>query len=394
MPTDIKADIVLAGGGLANGLLAYRLSVTRPDLSILLLERDEEPGGNHTWSFHAADLDTNQHAWISPFVTCRWGAQEVHFPNRTRRLAAGYRSIASERFRVVLRDRLRDRIVTGATVEELSATEVRLTDGRRIGARAVVDGMGRPPEGRFMLGYQKFVGLELELAEPHGLDAPIIMDARVEQQDGYRFVYVLPFSPKSVLVEDTYYSDAPDLSRDVVRQRVRDYVSARGWPVRRILREEAGVLPIVMAGDFEGFLTDGTPGVARTGLAGAFCHPVTGYSLPDAVRVADLVAGLSDLSGPAIAQAVEAYARERWRQQRFLRLLSRMLFLAADPGQRRRVMERFYGLPEALISRFYAGSPTFGDKARTLSGRPPVPIRRALPLLDEAAVMRRAGVGR
>ncbi|MEJ1938073.1 lycopene cyclase family protein, partial [Nostoc sp. NIES-2111] len=111
--------------------------------------------------------------------------------------------------------------------------------GRRFGARAVVDGTGRPPEGRFMLGYQKFVGLELELAEPHGLDAPIIMDARVEQQDGYRFVYVLPFSPTSVLVEDTYYSDTSGLDRDVVRQRVRAYVSARGWPVRRILREEA-----------------------------------------------------------------------------------------------------------------------------------------------------------
>jgi lycopene beta-cyclase len=88
------------------------------------------------------------------------------------------------------------------------------------------------------------------------------------------------------------------------------------------------------------------------------------------------------------------YARERWRRQRFLRLLSRMLFLAAEPGQRRRVMERFYGLPEALIARFYAGVPTLGDKARTLSGRPPVPIRRALPLLNENAVMRRVGVGR
>jgi lycopene beta-cyclase len=55
-----------------------------------------------------------------------------------------------------------------------------------------------------------------------------------------------------------------------------------------------------------------------------------------------------------------------------------MLFLAADPAERYRVLERFYGLDEALIARFYAGRSTAADKLRIVAGKPPVPVGRAL----------------
>ena len=59
-------------------------------------------------------------------------------------------------------------------------------------------------------------------------------------------------------------------------------------------------------------------------------------------------------------------------------MLNKMLFIAADPDQRYKVLQRFYGLDASLISRFYAGQSTFADKVRVLSGKPPVPIGRAL----------------
>jgi lycopene beta-cyclase len=58
-----------------------------------------------------------------------------------------------------------------------------------------------------------------------------------------------------------------------------------------------------------------------------------------------------------------------------------MLFQAAEPERRYLVMQRFYRLPEPLIRRFYAGSLTAADRVRILSGRPPVPLRRALQCL-------------
>ena len=60
-----------------------------------------------------------------------------------------------------------------------------------------------------------------------------------------------------------------------------------------------------------------------------------------------------------------------------------MLFNAADPPQRWRVMQRFYSLPAGLIERFYAGKSTFRDKFRTLAGVPPVRISRAIKAIME-----------
>jgi lycopene beta-cyclase len=60
-----------------------------------------------------------------------------------------------------------------------------------------------------------------------------------------------------------------------------------------------------------------------------------------------------------------------------------MMFRAAEPSERYRILERFYRLPEPLISRFYEGSLTWRDRVRILTGRPPVPVGRALKCLFE-----------
>ena len=86
-------DIILAGGGLANGLLAWRLRTHRPELRILLLEQGNALGGNHTWSFHDGDLDAAQQAWLAPLIGARWPGYDVVFPEYARTLDSGYASI-------------------------------------------------------------------------------------------------------------------------------------------------------------------------------------------------------------------------------------------------------------------------------------------------------------
>ena len=46
------------------------------------------------------------------------------------------------------------------------------------------------------------------------------MDATVPQLDGYRFIYVLPFSRRRVLIEDTIYADSPVMDSAAIEQRV------------------------------------------------------------------------------------------------------------------------------------------------------------------------------
>jgi lycopene beta-cyclase len=60
-----------------------------------------------------------------------------------------------------------------------------------------------------------------------------------------------------------------------------------------------------------------------------------------------------------------------------------MLFRAAEPQKRYRVLQHFYRLPDALIGRFYAGQLTTWDKVRVLTGRPPVPLGKALSSMRE-----------
>jgi lycopene beta-cyclase len=118
-------------------------------------------------------------------------------------------------------------------------------------------------------------------------------------------------------------------------------------------------------------------------LRAALFHPSTGYSLPDAAALADTICGLTMIDAPSIARLVRERSVRLWHDRAFFRLLNRMLFRAARPSERYRVLERFYGLPEALIARFYAARLTGLDKVRILSGKPPVPITAALRCIGE-----------
>ena len=200
-------DLILVGGGLANGLIAWRLRTERPELRLLLIERDAHLGGNHTWSFHDGDLSAQQHAWLAPLVATRWPRYEVIFPQHARTMESGYASIASGDFARVIEAALGDCLRLDTPIQELTPTSVRLASGEVLQARAVIDGRGMRHSRHLALGYQTFLGQEVRLAAPHGLEAPMIMDASVEQQGGYRFVYVLPFGPDRVLIEDTHYVD-------------------------------------------------------------------------------------------------------------------------------------------------------------------------------------------
>lgn len=370
-------DLILVGGGLANGLIAWRLAELHPALRLLLLERGPVLGGDHTWSFHQDDLTPQQHAWLAPLVSHRWPGYEVRFPERRRILHGGYASITSAHFDAKLCARLVGQVQLGNKVCSLSPQRVELADGSSLSAGAVIDGRGPRSSPHLALGYQKFLGREVRLAAPHGLDMPVLMDAGVAQREGYRFVYLLPFGPDRLLIEDTYYADGETLAPAALRAWIDDYAAQHGWRILEVLREEQGVLPIILSGDLEGFCRE-MGDQPCSGLAAGLFHATTGYSLPHAVRLTERIAALPRLDAASLAAETQATLRAEWRRQGFFRLLNRMLFLAGAPEDRWRVMQRFYGLPEALIRRFYAGRLHAGDKLRILTGKPPVPLVQAL----------------
>ena len=368
---------VLVGGGLANCLIAYRLHLLAPERRIVLLERESELGGNHTWCFHSSDVTDEQLDWLDPLLEHSWPDYEIRFPALSRRLGGGYHCMTSERLHAVVKRALGDSVVCGATVETVAPESVELADGRRFDDVTVVDGRGDPGNATFDVGYQKFVGRVVELERPHGLRAPILMDATVEQIDGFRFLYTLPFGERHMLIEDTRYSENSDLDRSGMRNEIARYAESMGWRIKHTEREEEGVLPVVMGGDIDAYWS-AAPGVPRSGIRAGLFHYVTGYSLPEAVGLADEIAARPGVPSADLYRQVRNRSRTLWRRGRFYRLLNRMLFRAAVPDQRYRVLQHFYRLPEDLVHRFYAGRTTLFDRFRILSGKPPVPIARAV----------------
>ncbi|MFM9935656.1 MAG: lycopene beta-cyclase CrtY [Novosphingobium sp.] len=376
---DLGADIAVLGGGLAGGLIALALAKSRPELRVMVVERDERLGGNHVWSFFATDLPEGGTALVEPLIAARWDDYEVRFPAVRRHLRTPYHSITSARLDAAVRSALpAEMVLCGCDIASVAADRVMLHDGRTIAAGAVIDARGSAGLPHMTGGWQKFLGQLVRTAAPHGLDRPIVMDATVAQHDGYRFVYCLPFSANEVFVEDTYYSDGPDVDAALLRERIGAYCAAAGWQVAEILGEESGVLPVVGRGDWAAFRAGHEkPGVALAGVRAGLLHPLTGYSFPSALAFALDLARQRDVSGGALAAWSQAWATRHWRGGGFYRMLTKMLFASVTPDKRYLLLQRFYRLDAAMIERFYAGNSTFADRVHVLSGRPPVPLFKA-----------------
>lgn len=374
-----RSDVVIAGGGLSGGLIALALRRLRPDIAVTLLEGGETLGGNHRWSWFASDLDEAGDALMARFRKAEWQGYDVAFPQLERRLSTPYCSLASFDFDAGLRRELApETIRTRCVVEHCAPDGVILAGGESVPARTVIDCRGFTGSRHLGGGWQVFLGRHMRTSSPHGVRRPLIMDARVEQHGGYRFVYVLPVGADELFIEDTYYQDSARLDRSALSRRLDDYVAGQGW-AGEPLSHEAGVLPVITSGNFRAYAQQCQLGrVPQAGARALLAHPLTSYTLPQAAATAQLVADNADLPGDQLAALLASHAQHHWNQTAYFRLLGRMLFQAAEPAQRYRVFQRFYRLDEGLIERFYAARPTAADKLRVLTGRPPVPVGAAI----------------
>lgn len=383
-------DVIIVGGGLAGGLIALALHRHAPDCRFLLVEAGRSLGGHHRWSWFATDIRPGSRELMAGFDLNGWDeGYDITFPAYGRTLPTSYRSLASAEFHARLTDELpADQVRLGTKVEGLDASSVTLADGTRLAARCVIDCRPFRTSAHLAGGWQVFLGQHFRCDAPHGLTRPVIMDASVDQiaphgnGAAYRFVYVLPLSPTEVFVEDTYYADQPTMDAEVLKGRVAEYAHRKGWK-GEVVDSEAGILPVISGGNFAAAQAEiAIPGVARAGARGGFSHPLTSYTLPfavdNALAIARLIASRPALTGTELAAFCARRAKRHWRATGYYRMLSRMLFEAAEPDKRVVVFEHFYALRGALVERFYAGRSTWPDRLRILTGKPPVAIPRAI----------------
>jgi len=406
---DAVADVVILGGGLAGCLTALAYGRHRPEDRVVLVEAAPVVAGNHTWCCFATDLDgapEPARGLLDELTAHRWPRHRVRFPGFDRELEVPYLCVTADRLReAVARDFVAPPLRTVLTGERVLGLEpgadrvaVHLADGRRLDAGRVLDARGGDngggggtggrlgcapaphpssgPGARPRAGYQKFLGREVTLrgwTERHG-DTPLVMDATVPQADGFRFMYVLPLGPDDrVLLEDTSFSDRPDLDLDLRREAIDAYAGAMGVVIERVHREETGVLP--MPWILSPIAPPNAPPRSRVeaiGYAGGLFHAGTGYSLAIAATAAVTLAVPSETAGQAVhRQPLDTIRRRLHEQNRYFALLNRLMFVGLPPAERWRIFERFYRLPPETILRFYGARTTRTDRARVLVGRPP-----------------------
>jgi lycopene beta-cyclase len=342
--------------------------------------------------------DAREHArllaWLMPLVDARWSRHRVRFPGFARQLDGEYlciRSVNLARTTAAALEGAAGTVLTGRTVRALDRHTVRLATGEELRGSVVLDARGDDPssyDGR--TGFQKFLGWEIELASaaPPRFAVPLLMDATVAQTDGFRFVYVLPFSASRLLVEDTYFSRSGSFDARTVRTRLRDYLRANGITDFALVREEAGILPMPW-----GRPRREASDTLAVGYRGGLFHPGTGYSLGRAARVAHRIASV--LQEPPVGERTRSVhdaltgLRRAWSvDDRFARLLNRLAFNLVPPTWlRQHVFARVYRLPQATLDRFYAGRTSLRDRLALATAPLRIPLslasERHVPLLGE-----------
>jgi lycopene beta-cyclase len=368
-------DYVMVGGGLQAGLLALAIDYYQPEAKVLLLEKNERLFGNHTWSFHRGDV-SRELDWLKSLPMNQWPAYTVHFPGLDRKVELPYCSTSSRQFETAIDHVIHRRgnldVRTSTTVSELGSHRVLTSDGMEFQGGRIVDCRGQVPHRISGVGFQKFYGLEIELDEDWPDHLPVLMEANVDQSDGFRFLYVLPFTRRRVLIEDTRFSDSDFLDKANSLKQIKSFLKRKSVLNWQVLREEEGCLPMPFTSAFKPTASDLLAG----GFAGGWFHAATGYSFPLAARFADVVAS----STPQDAhQRILQLAHDNRFQSSFSRFLNRMLFRLVLPNRRFEVFRRFYhALPNQTIQRFYAHTFTKTDAARILFGAPPrglTPVR-------------------
>lgn len=369
-------DYIVVGGGLQGCLVLHALEHHRPDARILLIERADELCGNHTWSFHETDVPLTAWEWLRPLVEYRWPAYRVSFPGMARRVELPYATITSDGLRRATCELCRvdepwegnrqHSVRFGEACEILSPTQVRLGDERIVEATVVLDCRGRSAlrSNSVGAGFQTFLGCEYSLHERWPAIEPTIMDVREDQAEGFEFLYELPFGPHRVLLEYTRFSADTRCNPQRAEELISRRLAESGVRSLQLVRQEQGCLPMPytkVAGHDE-------PALAG-GYAGGWCHVATGYSMPLAIRFAELVA--VSQPGDLVAAAAAVFSQDASRRA-FSRFLNRLLFCLVKPQDRWKIFRRFYSvLGEDRIARFYGHRFTLSDAARIVIGKPP-----------------------
>lgn len=281
---------IIAGAGCAGLSLAWHLldaGITDP---ILLIDSRRDYVNDRTWCYWRVEPtpfdDLADHSWNSWEIHAHPDLSAVgscaKYPYLHLRSDAFYQRIlerlaASPQVTIRLGESLRGfqpggELITVETTRGCYRGRQVFDSLGMISRREMV---GRPAREKRWL--QHFLGQRIHVRRPvFELDRIRLMDHRVDQARGPHFMYLLPFSERTALIENTYFFNTP-LSPAGHREEIARYLGESydlGRDDYEVLGEESGRIPM---GGGENWRTPDER-IIPIGICGGAARAATGYA--------------------------------------------------------------------------------------------------------------------
>ncbi len=287
MDRDSRFDIIIAGAG-AAGLTLLWYILQSPSLrskQILILDKSMHPVNDKTWCY----WESNQ-LKLTPFIHHTWSELEVgaigdSFSQKLETYS--YNCIRNGDYTKHILSKAKKfnnitLLETGIQhFESIDDLGVVKTDAGTFKAPFIFQSVLKPPdfeESKVDISLlQHFIGWEIETqTEIFNPDKAVFMDFNVKQHDGVTFMYVLPMSKNSALIEYTLFSE--NLLDEVeYEQAIKVYLSDRYQLEAgkyKIIRKEKGAIPM----EDRQFSSWYCKNVMNVGTVGGLTKPTTGYT--------------------------------------------------------------------------------------------------------------------
>lgn len=320
-------DYLILGAGLSGLLLAKSLVSDSyfSDKRILIIDNSDKTKNDRTWCFWSE----NTIPWDS-IISKKWNLVKFKSASYDKNIPLknySYNKVEGIDFYKESLALLQDSEQVSFKTEnfkELTETEISVkvvTDQNVYFANKVFNSI-LPPERlknqkSFPVLQQHFIGWEVKTQEPvFNPEIATLMDFSIEQKGNTRFMYVLPTSTKTALVEYTLFSKdlLPNSEYEIA---IEDYMESLGASQYAVTAIEKGCIPMT-AYPFE---KHNSQNVMFIGTAGGWTRGSTGYTFTNTVNK---TAALIDfLKSNTSLNTFKIKDRFRWYDKLFLDVLYR-----------------------------------------------------------------------
>ena len=290
MQTDL--DLVVLGGGCAGLSLALRLA-DQPGRCRRVAVLESRPGytNDRSWCFwrlgpHRYESLVKR-SWSRVAVRSSSGAVPIDCARTPYQLLEAGDFYDHAVRAIEARDGLK--LALGVTVLEPprqvpGGWRIETSAGGLSAAQVIDTRPPRAPRRGDSALWQSFLGQELVCDRPAFDPGRVeLMDFAHDSPGAVAFTYVLPLSPDRALIETTLFDPEPRGPADLARRQQHAVQRLCGAAQTRVLRTEAGILPMGMTRPAEAL----GPGHLHAGLMSGAARPATGYAFQRIQRWAD-----------------------------------------------------------------------------------------------------------